>query len=126
MSGLVTERNIYATQFSEIVDRLPGRGVDWLDRLRKSALERFVELGSATTRLEHWKYTNVAPIGRITFRPALSPSKRSVPESLRSQLDLFPSPRLVFVDGMLDRNLSPNQDDDCGLQMSSLAESLGD
>jgi Fe-S cluster assembly protein SufD len=126
MNALVIERNIYATQFSEIVDQLPGRGLDWLDRLRKRAIERFVELGLPTTRLEDWKYTNVAAIGRLTFRPTLSPSKASVPDSLRSQLDLFPRPRLVFVDGMLDWNLSLCQDDDCGLQMSSLAESLGD
>ena len=126
MSALVTNRNIYATQFSEIVDRLPGRGLEWLGRLRRSAIERFVQLGLPTTRLEDWKYTNVAPIGRLTFRPALNPSKASVPDFLRSQLDLFPGPRLVFVDGMLDRNLSLNQDDHCGWQLSSLAESLGD
>jgi Fe-S cluster assembly protein SufD len=124
MSALLAEQNIYATQFSEIVDRLPGRGLDWLGRLRKSAIERFIQLGFPTTRLEDWKYTNVAPIGRLTFRPALSPSKASVPDFLRSQVDLFPGPRLVFVDGVLDRNLSLNQYDDCGLQLS-LAESLG-
>jgi Fe-S cluster assembly protein SufD len=125
MSALLTEQNVYATQFSEIVDRLPGRGLDWLGRLRKSAIERFVQLGFPTTRLEDWKYTNVVPIGRLTFRPPPSPSKTPVPDFLYSQLDLFPAPRLVFVNGMLDRNLSLNQDDDC-LKLSSLAESLGD
>ena len=60
MSALLAEQNIYATQFSEIVDRLPGRGLDWLDRLRKNGIERFVQLGFPTTRLEDWKYTNVA------------------------------------------------------------------
>jgi Fe-S cluster assembly protein SufD len=124
MSALLTEQSIYATQFSEIVDRLPGRGLDWLGRLRTSAIARFVQLGFPTTRLEDWKYTNVAPIGRLTFRPALSRSKASVPDFLRSQLDLFSGPRLVFVDGMLDRELSLNQDDDCGLQLSSLTGSL--
>src|SRR6516164_254944 len=109
MSALLTEQNIYATQFSEIVDRLPGRGADWLGRLRKSAIEQFVELGFPTTRLEDWKYTNVAPIGRLTFRQTLSPSKTVLPNSPRSELDAFPSPRLVFVDGILDRNLSLHQ-----------------
>ena len=125
MSALLTEQNTYATQFSEIVDRLPGRGLEWLDRLRKNAITRFVQLGFPTTRLEDWKCTNIAPIGRLTFQPGLSPSKPSVPVFLRSQLDLFPGPRLVFVDGMLDRNLSLNQDDENGLQLTSLAESLG-
>lgn len=125
MSALLAEQNVYATQFSEIVDRLPGRGLEWLGRLRKTGIERFVQLGFPTSRLEDWKYTNVAPIGRQTFLPRLSPSRTPLPDFLYSQLNLFPGPRLVFVDGMLDRNLSLNQDDDC-LQLSSLAKSLGD
>jgi Fe-S cluster assembly protein SufD len=125
MSTLATDRNIYATQFSEIVDRLPGRGLDWLQRLRKNAIERFDQLGFPTTRLEEWKYTNVAPLGRLTFRPALKQSKAAVPDSLHSQLDLFSGPRLVFVNGMLDGDLSLTKDNDCGLQLNSLGESLG-
>jgi Fe-S cluster assembly protein SufD len=117
---------IYATQFSEIVDRLPGRRLDWLGRLRKSAIERFVQLGFPTTRLEDWKYTNVASIGRLTFQPSLSPFKAQVPDFLRSQVDLFPGPRIVFVNGMLDRSLSLDQDEDCGLHLNGLSESLGD
>jgi len=69
MSAVMTEQNIYATQFSEIAGRLPGRGLAWVDRLRKTAVERFLDLGLPTTRLEDWKFTNVAPIRRLTFRP---------------------------------------------------------
>ena len=105
MSAVMTEQNIYATQFSEIAGRLPGRGLAWVDRLRKTAVERFLDLGLPTTRLEDWKFTNVAPIRRLTFRP-VNRSDSSIPESVRSQLDLFPSPRFVFVDGLLDRKLS--------------------
>jgi Fe-S cluster assembly protein SufD len=121
----MTEQSIYATQFSNIVDRLPGRGLAWVDRLRKSAMERFLELGLPTTRLEDWKYTNVAPIGRVTFRPA-NLSNASIPESLRSQLDAFPGPRLVFVDGLLDRKLSLIEDGHSGLQLAGLSDSLAD
>src|SRR2546426_3993532 len=124
MSALMTEQNIYATQFSEIVDRLPGRGLTWMDRLRKNAVERFLELGFPTTRLEEWKYTNVAPIRRHTFRPR--PPNESLSEPLLSQLDLFPGPRLVFVDGLLDRKLSVAEAEDSGLQLAGLADSLAD
>src|SRR4030095_1443881 len=37
---------------------------------RKDAIRRFAELGFPTTRLEEWKYTNVAPITRIPFQAA--------------------------------------------------------
>ena len=124
MSAVMTEQNIYATQFSEIAGRLPGRGLAWVDRLRKTAVERFLDLGLPTTRLEDWKFTNVAPIRRLTFRPVNQVSA-SIPEPLRSQLDLFPSPRLVFVDGLLDRKLSglPRES---GLHLAGLSDSLAD
>ena len=125
MSAMATERNTYQTQFSEIFDRLPGRGVDWLDRLRKSATERFVELGFPTTRLEEWKYTSVTPISRLTFQPAKRSWTGAVPATLRAHIDLFPSPRLIFVDGILDPTLSLN-DDNSGLQLCGLAEALRD
>jgi Fe-S cluster assembly protein SufD len=125
MSVLVSELNDYSTQFSKVIDQLPGQGLDWLDRLRRSAIKRFVELGFPTTRLEDWKYTNVNPISRFTFQPAL-PWKGAVPAALRAQLDPFPRPRLVFIDGVLEPVLCLNEHGSSGLQLRGLAESLRD
>ena len=100
----MAEKNTYATMFSEMRDSLPGHGLAWLCRLRQAAIERFIDLGFPSTRLEEWKYTNVAPISRLPFRPALSRPGRPLPGSVRSELDLFPSPRLVFIDGIWLRN----------------------
>ncbi len=126
MSALLAEQNIYATQFSEIVGRLPGRGLDWLDHLRKNSIEKFIQLGFPTTRLEDWKYTNVSAIARRPFQNVPTPSQPQVPDSLRSQVDLVPGPRLVFVDGILDVALSLNPNGDVGLELCSIAESLRD
>ena len=41
-----------------------------LVEMRRTARERFGELGIPTTRLEEWRFTNVAPIARSGFRPA--------------------------------------------------------
>ncbi len=41
-----------------------------LAELRRSARERFAELGIPTTRIEEWRFTNVAPIARTGFKPA--------------------------------------------------------
>src|SRR5262245_48661731 len=97
MSAIVKEHSIYATQFSELAPRLPGRGLPWMENLRRSSIERFLDLGFPTTRLENWKYTNVAPISRNAFRPVVMAG--SLPDSLRLQVDRLPSPRLVFIDG---------------------------
>jgi cysteine desulfurase/selenocysteine lyase len=103
---MTNEKNVYATLFSEMADHLPGNDLAWLRSLRATALDRFIDLGFPSTRLEEWKYTNVAPISRLAFRPAPSVARSPLPESVRSDLDLFPNPRLVFIDGVLAPELS--------------------
>ena len=49
---------------------LPGAGVPWLARARRSALERFVASGYPDTHDEEWKYTSVAAIEKQAFRAA--------------------------------------------------------
>jgi len=71
----------------------------WLDRIRQTATERFREQGLPTTKLEAWRFTNIEPIKRVDFQPAVSASP--LPDSLRHWLDSIPFPRLVFVDGYL-------------------------
>ena len=40
----------------------------WLQELRDAGFQRFAELGFPTTHDEEWRFTNVAPIARATFR----------------------------------------------------------
>ena len=42
-----------------------------LKQIRKDALARFEVLGIPTTKHEEWKYTNLAPLTRSEFHPAL-------------------------------------------------------
>src|SRR5215475_4961612 len=110
MNTMIRERNTYATQFYEAAARLPGYGLAWLDRLRARGMDHFVDLGFPTTRMEEWKFTNVAPISRTTFEASPDPSNASIPETLRPQLELFPTPTLVFTNGIFDeRNSSRRQ-----------------
>jgi len=67
MSTMVAEQNVYATQFSSIRKRLPGRYLPCVERLRQKGMDDFLRLGFPSTKLENWKYTNVAQIRRITF-----------------------------------------------------------
>lgn len=56
-------------------DRARG-GPSWVRQLRKAAITRFAELGFPTPRhkdpalREEWKYTDVAPMAEIRFKPA--------------------------------------------------------
>jgi Fe-S cluster assembly protein SufD len=64
-------------------------------------MDDFLALGFPSTKLENWKYTNVAPIRRIAFEPALDQPVDTTPE-----LTSYPGPRLVFVNGWFYPGLS--------------------
>jgi Fe-S cluster assembly protein SufD len=75
--------------------------------LRRSARARFEALGFPTTRLEDWKFTNVAPIASTAFRRA-TPDGAAVGER-EVAAETFAGegwPRLVFVNGHFARRLS--------------------
>ena len=120
MSTMVAEQNVYATQFSSIRKRLPGRYLPWVERLRQKGMDDFLRLGFPSTKLENWKYTNVAPIRRITFEPAIDHSYSLIPG-----LDSFPRPRLVFVNGRFVPALS-KVDAALNFHLRTIGDALGD
>lgn len=61
---------LFLSHFARLEEKLERDGDTWLHKVRKDAIGRFAALGFPTTRLEEWKYTNVAPIARIPFQAA--------------------------------------------------------
>ncbi len=82
-------------------------GPAWLAEIRRAAIHRFAELGFPTTRDEDWKYTNVAPLAQVAFRPVAqdrtAPTAESLAWSCFFELDC---PRLVFVNGHYSPGIS--------------------
>ena len=94
--------------------RVSGRGPNWLQALRGRAFERFCTLGFPTTKMEEWRFTNVAPIAKGLFAPA----KGGKPAT-----DVGSAPnRLVFVDGRYAPELSSLAAVPQGVTFASLAE----
>lgn len=79
----------------------------WLGRIRREALERFLETGFPTTRQEDWKYTNVAPLARVPFRLPFRAPERNV-EALLAAYPLIAArdTTIVFVNGRYRADLS--------------------
>lgn len=48
-------------------ERLSKNVPAWVDELRRTAMERFLDLGFPTQRDEDWKFTSIAPLTRSTF-----------------------------------------------------------
>lgn len=80
----------------------------WLLTLREKAAESFTALDFPTTRVEAWKYTNLAPVLRPEYRAA---DPADVARVAADQLALFTFPetrhsQLVFINGLFSPALS--------------------
>jgi Fe-S cluster assembly protein SufD len=103
VTELIKQEGSYLEAIGALHAHQAGSGVNWLDRLRANAMERFSELGFPTVKDEEWKYTNVAPIAKMQFEVSSTAAgvelpDFGVPESRESQL--------VFVNGKLRMDLS--------------------
>src|SRR5215470_1870209 len=80
----------------------------WLVNLREKAGEAFESLDFPTTRVEEWKYTNVAPILKVPYRERLDQDVTGLaPEEIAAFM--FSESRdsqLVFVNGLFAREFS--------------------
>jgi len=99
----------------------------WLLPLRKAGMARFAELGFPTVQDEDWRFTNVAPLARLPFKP-MSGSADSA-AAARAALEKYifkalPGSRLVFVNGHFNAALSAIVRVPDGVTIDSLATAL--
>jgi Fe-S cluster assembly protein SufD len=106
MSQAIKEQSVYAEAFRKLSSR--DDAPSWLARLREGAFERFEEAGFPTTGEEDWKYTNVAPLARKAFEVAGEESAARIERDAVEQFvyEEARRSRLVFVNGVFDRELS--------------------
>jgi Fe-S cluster assembly protein SufD len=100
----------------------------WLFPLRRAGMARFTELGFPTVHQEDWRFTNVAPIARLPFKPNVQASHAGLgaPGVARFTFGGLPALRLVFVNGHYAEDLSSPGSPAGGVIVSSLAAALSD
>jgi Fe-S cluster assembly protein SufD len=121
-----------------------AQGPEWLDRLRRSAFERFEALGYPTTKNEDWHFTSVAAIAERSFALADANAGNAVERrtSGRRESDIAAAiglttadiarfklrhdewHTLVFLNGEWIRDLSDFGDLSAGVTVLSLADAL--
>ena len=113
-----TQKDNYLSAFTKGTDR---KAPAWINQTRKSAINRFRELGFPTTREENWKYTNVGPIAETPFKfvSEFSPHGISIGQ-IKPFLFSENWPRLVFVNGVYSKELSSNPVSENGLKVVNL------
>src|SRR6266480_2382450 len=102
------ETDPYLAKFDELIAPAAGRHPSWIFPLRKAALSRFAELGFPTLKDEDWRFTNVAPIVKLPFKPAFEYALDGLTENTLSRFHFseLDCNRLVFVNGHFSSELS--------------------
>ena len=120
----VMETDPYLAKFERLEKET--RQPPWLYPLRKAGIARFAELGFPTTRHEDWRFTNVAPIAKLPFKPVLDGRVDGVTSEALNLLKFanLAGPRLVFVNGRFARELSTIGSLPDGVKAGSLAAAI--
>jgi Fe-S cluster assembly protein SufD len=126
MNPAATKADPYVKAFQRLEQAGSRRQPTWLFPLRKAGISRFAELGFPTLKHEDWRFTNVAPIAKLPFRPVLDATPE-IPS--RESLERFPlatlaGPKFVFVNGIFSRELSNGSALPDGVKAGSLADAL--
>jgi Fe-S cluster assembly protein SufD len=91
---------------------------------RTAALEQVGSLSLPTKRDEAWRYAPHRALGRLTFGPTTAPDV--VPDDVDGQIPDIDGPRLVIVNGVVDRERSRLDALPVGVKLVSLADASGD
>lgn len=102
------QESAYREAFRSRQGEIAGACPTWVARLRESAMDRFEELGFPSVKDEEWKYTNVAPISKLSFGIVPESPGRVVTAAEVAQLGCVEAEKsqLVFVNGVLREDLS--------------------
>jgi Fe-S cluster assembly protein SufD len=123
--ALKESEDLYLKDFREFEEREASNVPEWLSKLRSEGVQAFAELGFPTTRLEDWKYCNVAPIAGVHFQPAAYELndwiRKQVKEASYAGAGCT---RLVFLNGHYVEELSTAGGLAKGTTVTSLAKAL--
>jgi Fe-S cluster assembly protein SufD len=105
----------FGEAFARARATLPGAKTETLNRAREEAFARFVRVGFPTTRVEEWKYTNLASLAASPFRLA-EPGREEIKLSDVAHFRLagLCEHLLVFVNGRFRADLSDPEIGDSG------------
>ena len=104
---------------------LPGAGLPWLDALRDEG-RRLSADGLPGTRMEAWKYTNLAALAELEFSPLAMGGELPSADLGPGAFEGLEGPSLVFVNGRLSPGHSRLDGLPEGLRVRGLAQGLTD
>jgi Fe-S cluster assembly protein SufD len=115
----------FVQEFEARAGTATAEGPEWLEPVRRAAMERFAGTGFPAARDEEWRFTPIGPITQGAWRPAVG----GVGTLTRERLAPFVFGHadwttLVFVNGVFSESLSTTAELPAGVRVASLAEAL--
>ncbi|MCC6759329.1 MAG: Fe-S cluster assembly protein SufD [Candidatus Omnitrophica bacterium] len=117
-SPLITAVQKYTVELTK------SSAASWSSQLRQKSLNNFLTLGVPTIKNEDWKYTNLSALSSINFKP-IAQGKFSFQADVK-RLIKADEITLVFVNGLLEENLSNLGAMPKGLSLLSLKKALAE
>lgn len=114
----------YVSNFEVFEDSLDGRREAPFHELRRTAIQRFSELGFPTARDEEWKYTSVEPLLEHRFQLASKAVEVTHDDVKRFTYDGANTNLFVFINGRYAEELSRFDAKARGVVVASLDELL--
>lgn len=127
MVQLIEKNSNETAQYVEAFERLQQKSQpSWLLPLRRAGISSFAEQGFPTLQDEDWRFTNVAPISKLPFKPALELTQEDAVQDAVKQaaFGTIAGHRLVFVNGIFSPKLSAINALPAGVTVRNLAAAL--
>jgi Fe-S cluster assembly protein SufD len=99
---------------------------EWLAPVRTAGAAHFATLGFPTTTHEDWRFTNVAPLTRLKFKPASDGSEVAAECVQQALFGTLPAYRLIFVNGRFVPGLSSGGELPAGVTVKNLAAAMAE
>ena len=119
-----TETGPYWEEFERLEQGV--KELAWVRAARKAGISHFVELSFPTLHDEDWRFTNVAPIAKLPFKPVFDLAQDGVTAKALGHFTLarLAGIKLVFVSGHFAPALSSTVKLPEGVKVMSLASAL--
>jgi Fe-S cluster assembly protein SufD len=115
----------FLKEFENFAGAATAESPDWLEPIRRTAMDRFARTGFPSPREEEWRFTPLAPIVQTSWRPAVGADEGITREQVAPFVFGHPEwCRLVFVNGEHAPDLSFAGSLPDGVIATSLAEAL--
>jgi Fe-S cluster assembly protein SufD len=127
MSAVTETRAAHAARYQAAFEQRAGQRASepaWLVARRRAAMEAFASVGFPTTRVEDWRFTNVAAVAETVFAEPGPHPRLSVSDVASKLIAGIEGPVLVFVDGRFNRDASTVGNLAKGLTLTTGSEAM--